>query len=78
MSRFASFVAAGIGGVAGAAIGGEVGRVARGYALADDPIDQIMGAIVGGAIFAALAAEPARSTAAQPGVSAPPRIARFP
>lgn len=64
MSRFAAFVAAGIGGVAGAAIGGEVGRMVRGHALTDS-LDEIMGAIVGGAIFAAVAAEPARPASTQ-------------
>lgn len=75
MSRFASFVAAGIGGVAGAAIGGEAGRMVRGYALTDS-FDEIMGAIVGGAIFAALAAEPVQHNVQQAGVSGPPPLPR--
>lgn len=73
MSRLGTFVAAALGGAAGSALGGEIGMRVRGYTL-PDALDEIVGAIVGGAIFAAVVSPPSTTTTAQAGVGAPRQV----
>lgn len=61
MSRLGSFTAAGIGGIVGAVVGGFIESTARGmpYYVGAESTSELMGAIVGSAVFAAISVDPA-------------------